>query len=284
MERILSEKNAIKDLLSTIWDKSVASKNKLSNLYRTAYKYDLSERTVNMLKEDPLISHAIDIVKKDKAWQRKLEGVPENNYAYLDKVRKALGDEESKLIKAGEKSRAAEYTDARHYLVEIMDSASPVYKEARSEAERSITRSTIQKKMREEEIRGLDFYNKIIKNDAEYKKLLHSLRNVPEAQAKLRDMKQAWHSLVNIEKPGTASYQSEKALNQARNMIDKVIEKGNQLFGKKKNLESVKFMRDMDLWAKELQAAKAAGNKEEVNKVIEKIFTKAFGAATPNEE
>ena len=117
-----------------------------------------------------------------------------------------------------------------------MDKSVPAYKQARAEAERSIVRSKIQKKMREEEVNGSTFFNKIIKNDSEYKKILHSLRNVPEAQGMLADMKSAWHSLINVEKPSTASYQSEKALNQSRNALEAIIQRYNQNFGKKKNV------------------------------------------------
>jgi hypothetical protein len=278
MERQKSEKKAINKLLTTIYDKSTASKNKISNLYQQAYKWNLKPKVIDKLKSDPLIAEAFDTVATDKAWLRKMKGAPENNYAYLDKVRKAMGDQENKLMRAGEKSKAAEYTDARNSLVKIMDKSAPVYAKARAEAQRSIVRSTIEKKLKKEEIRGSEFFKKIIENDQEYNKTLSSLKNVPEAQAQLRDMKDAWHSLINVEKPSTSSYQSEKGLNQARGSLQKIMEVYNSMFGKKKNLESVKFVRNMEQWTKELQQARASGSKSRTESVLSDILGKAFSS------
>ena len=278
MERQASEKKAINTFLNDIYDKSTASKNKISNLYTQAYRWNLKPEVVQKLKSDPLIEDAFNAVANDKAWLRKMEGAPENNYAYLDKVRKSLGDQENKLIRAGEKSKAAEYTDARNSLVDLMDSSAPVYAKARAEAQKSIIRSNIEKKLKKKEIRGSDFFKKIIENDQEYNKTLSSLKNVPEAQAQLRDMKEAWHSLINVEKPSTSSYQSEKGLNQARGSLQKVLEIYNAMFGKKKNLESIKFVRNMDQWTKELQEARMSGDKKRTESVLSDIMGKAFGS------
>jgi hypothetical protein len=104
------------------------------------------------------------------------------------------------------------------------------------------------------------------------------LKNVPEAQAQLRDMKDAWHSLINVEKPSTSSYQSEKGLNQARGSLQKIMEVYNSMFGKKKNLESVKFVRNMEQWTKELQQARASGSKSRTESVLSDILGKAFSS------
>lgn len=273
MERKESEKKAINNLLNTIYDKSTASNNKVRDLYQSAYQWNMKPEVVNQLKQDPLISEAFEKVSKDKAWQRKIEGKPENSFAYLDKVRKSLSDEESKLMRSGEKSKAKEYTEARSNLSNIMDNASPAYKKARQEAQRSIVRSQMEKKLKTGEIQGTEFYKKFIKNENKFNDLVSSLKNVPEAQSTLRDMKSAWHSLINVEKPSTASYQSEKALNQARGSLNRAIEMWNQLTGKKKNLEAVKFIRS-DAWVKKLKEAQETGKKENVDNAVNDIMMK----------
>lgn len=274
MERIGKEKESINNLLNTIYDKSTASKNRIQELYQKAYKWNLKSESINKLKEDPIISDAFDSVSKDSAWQRKMKEIPENNYAYLDKVRKEISDKENKLLRSGEKSKAAEYTDARNQLVDFMDSSVPDYAKARQEAQKSIIRSQIEKKLGTGEIKGTEFFKKIIKNDNKFDNLVKSLKNVPDAQKQLQDMKEAWHSLINIEKPSSASYKSESALNQARGSLQKVIEIWNKLTGKKKNVESVKFTRDMDKWVKRLQESKESGNKKHVEQTLSDIMGK----------
>ena len=275
MERLGQEKNAINDFLGKIYDKSTASNNKIRDLYEKAYRWDMKPELVNNLKSDPIISDAFNSVSKDSAWQRKLGNVSENNMAYLDKVRKEISDQESKLMRSGEKSKAAEYTDARKNLVDLMDKAVPEYKQARSEAQKSIIRSQIEKKLGTSEINGKNFFNKIIKNENKLNELHKSLKNVPEAQSMLMDMKNAWHSLINIEKPSTASYQSEKAINQARGSLQKAFEMWNQLTGKKKNLEAVKFIRS-DKWVKKLQQSKESGDKNRLENTLSDIMGKIF--------
>lgn len=275
MERVGQEKSAINKLLNTIYDKSTAANNKVRDLYQSAYRWNMKPEVVNQLKQDPLISEAFDTVSKDKAWQRKIQGAPESNFAYLDKVRKALGDEESKLIRSGEKSKAKEYTEARNNLSNVMDNASPAYKQARAEAQKSIIRSQLEKKLKTGEIKGTEFYKKIIKNETKFDDLVRSLDKVPEAQSMLKDMKTAWHSLINVEKPSSASYQSEKALNQARNYLDRTIELWNKLTGKKKNAEAVKFIRS-DAWVKKLKEAQNTGKKENVDTAVNDIMMKVL--------
>jgi hypothetical protein len=273
IERTKSEKNAINKLLSTIHDKSIASKNEIKNLYHQAYRWNMKPELVNELKSDPIISDAFNEVSKDSAWQRKLEGKTENNYSYLDKVRKEISDKENKLIRSGEKSKAAEYTDARSKLTTIMDKAVPDYAKARAAAQKSIIRSNIEKKLGTSEINGKNFYKKIISNENKFNELYSSLKNVPEAQSMLTDMKDAWHSLINVEKPSTSSYQSEKGINQARGSLQKVLEIWNQLTGKKKNLESVKFIRS-DKWVKKLRDSQESGDKNRLESTLSDIMGK----------
>jgi hypothetical protein len=277
-ERIKQEKGLINSLLNNIYDKSTASDNKISDLYKTAYKWNMKQEVVNKLKSDSLINEAFEKVSKDKVWQRKLEGAPENNFAYLDKVRRSLSDEEGKLLRSGEKSKASEYTDARNTLTEIMDNSSSAYKKARAEAQRKIIRSQVQKKLNTSEIKGSDFYNKIIKNENKFDDLVSSLKNVPEAQQQLRDMKLIFKDLVNPSKPKQTAYQSASSTNQARGSLEKAIQMWDQVFNKERNYESVKFTRNMDKWVSELQEARAKGNKARTESVLSDILGKAFAS------
>lgn len=276
MDRLSSEKRTINELLDTVYDKSELSNNKIRDLYRKAYQWNMKPEIVNELKtSDPVIAEAFENVLSDTAFQRKLKGIPENNYAFLDKVRKSILDNESKLIKSGEKSKAAEYTEARKNLVDMMDQAVPDYAKARSEAQKSIIRSQVEKKLGTSEISGKNFFNKIIRNENKYNELHSSLKNVPEAQAMLSDMKDAWHSLINVEKPSTASYQAEKAISQARGSMQFLVEKWKQVTGKKENVEAIKFIKS-DKWVKQLRDAKKSSDKDRLNNTLSDIMGKLF--------
>lgn len=274
MERNKSEKKAISNLLSKIYSPTAANNKEINTLYQNASRWNLKPEIMNQLKTDPLIKNALDEVSRNPAWKRDLGDTPENNIAYLDRAKRALYDKE-KGLKVPAPSEAKQYEDARHNLVDIMDKSVPDYKKARELSELKSTRKEIKKKMKEEEIGGSSFFNKFIKNDNEFKKLNYKLRNRPEAQSMLSDMKDAWHSLINIEKPSTASYQSEKAINQARGSLQKVFEIWNQLTGKKKNLEAVKFIRS-DKWIKKLQDAKDSRDKNRLESTLSDIMGKIF--------
>lgn len=274
MERTKSEKKAISNLLSKIYSPTVANNKEINLLYQNASRFNLKPEIMNQLKTDPLIKNALYEVSKNPAWKRDLGDTPENNIAYLDRAKRALYDKEQGL-KVRAPGEAKQYADARNNLVKVMDNFVPDYKKARELSELKITRSDIKKKMKEEEIGGSSFFNKFIKNDNEFKKLNYKLRNRPEAQKMLSDMKDAWHSLINIEKPSTASYQSEKAINQARGSLQKILEMWNQLTGKKKNLEAIKFIRS-DKWVKKLRNAKESGDKNRLENTLSDIMGKIF--------
>lgn len=274
IKRTESEKKAINKLLSEIYSPTAANNKKINDLYQSSTRWNLKPEIVNQLKSDPLIKNAINKVSKNPAWKRDLGNLPENNMAYLDRVKRALYDKE-KGLKVLAPSEAKQYADARNNLVKVMDRAVPDYKKARELSELKSTRSDIKKKMKEEEIGGSSFFNKFIKNDIEYNRINEKLRNRPKAQKMLSDMKDAWHSLINIEKPSSSSYQSEKGFDQARGWINNALEVWSELTGKKKNLEAVKFIRS-DKWVKELQNASKSGDKNRLENTLSGIMGKIF--------
>jgi hypothetical protein len=252
--KIVQQNEAIKDLLDTIHDKSSpqaakASNKKIEDLYTEANKWHLGPDEVTNLKNDPVIDEAFRRVNTDVAYKRKLAGIPENNYAYLNQVKRALQDMEGAALKAGEKDRAAEFKDARTNLTDIMDTNVPVYKQAREEAQKSIIRSNIQKAMKKKEIKGSTFFNTLLKNEDQFNDLRASLKNVPEAQDMLDDMRLAWKNLIDIEKPKNVAYRTETGLNQSRNATSKLIDLWTEMTGSKRNIEALRFIHSPD-WDK----------------------------------
>jgi len=246
-ERIGKQQSAIYDLLDTIYDKSTPeaakiSRKKIEDLYQQAFKWNLKPEIMADIKNDHVIAAAFERVKADPAYQRKLNGIPENNYSYLNQVKRSLSDMEGAAIKKGENDRALEFNEARKNLVDMMDEGVPAYAKAREEAQKSIVRSNIQKAMRKKELKGSSFYNTLLKNDDEFNKLYDSLKNVPEAQDKLNDMKTAWKHLIDIEKPKNAAFRAETGLGQSRNIVSKLVDIWNEMTGAKRNIEALRFI------------------------------------------
>ncbi len=279
-DRLKSEKALVNKLLKTTFNPKVGKKE-INALYDIADTKNLDQAVVNQLKTDPLIANAFKEVSSNPAWTRKLGDTPENNVAYLDKVKRALYDKE-KGLKVNAPGEANEYKQARDILVKKIDDLVPEYQKARQLSELKQARSFIKKQMREEEVGLSGFFNKLIKNDTTYKNLEFKLRNNPAATAILKDIKLISKDIINPQKAGQGAYQSASSTNQARGSLEKAIQLYDQLFNKERNYEAVKFTRDMDAWVKELQNAKQTGNKKEIDKALSSIFGKAFAEATPS--
>ena len=281
-ERIVKQNEAIDDLMNTIYDKSTpqaaaASKKKIEDLYQKSYKWNIKPDIAEAFKIDPVIGDAFKKVASDSAYRRKLQGIPENNFAYLNQVKRALGDMEGSALKAGEKDRAAEFKAARKNLVETMDKSVPDYARAREEAQKSIIRSNIQKQLRKKEIKGSTFYNTILKNDDEFNKLNDSLKNVPEAQDKLKDMRLAWKNLIDIEKPKNKAFREETGLNQSRNWASKLVDMWNEMTGAKRNIQALKFIHSPD-WDKGFDKIRQIKDKQKRNDALAELLGKLVSA------
>jgi hypothetical protein len=100
---------------------------------------------------------------------------------------------------------------------------------ARSLAERQITRMNLEEKINDSEVKGTSFFSKNLKNDKNFNKLIHSLRNVPEAQSIAQDMRIVFPDLINPITPRTAAGFAKAGMNQDRNskkaFIDSLKEK-----------------------------------------------------------
>lgn len=275
MQRVENEKKSINKLLNTIYEPSVANDSKINKLYQNAWKWNLKPEITNKLKEDPLISRAMEKVSKSPAWQKELKGTPENNYAYLDKTRDALWDKYQSLSNSGRSKEAKPYMDSWKQLTNSMDQGAPVYKKAREEAQKRITRNEIEDTLKKDEVSGSEFYKKIIENDIKYNELLGNLKNVPEAQGMLKDMKLAWRKLKNLPTVSQAAHQETYNTGKIRETLQYVLNKWNQFATPKKNVKAVNFIKS-DEWVKKLREAQKSGNKDNVDKAVNDIMMKVL--------
>lgn len=280
-ERVEDEKRIINKFLTKVYDKSAASDNKINELYTQVGRWNLKEPVVNKLNQNTLIRKSIENVKNSDIWKDELKDINPNNVKFFDLVKRDLSSSEEGLKNprtGKDTGESRQYKKSRKELEKVLDKAAPGYREARQEAGRKILRAELDKKIKRDEIKGSEFYNSIIKNDFEYKKLLKKVEKVPEAKETLEDMKLIFKDLINPPKASESAYRSSSSLNQARTNIEKAIQMWDNLFNKERNYESVKFIHNMDQWTKELQQARASGSKSRTESVLSDILGKAFSS------
>lgn len=261
LDRIKRQKSAINNLLNTVYDKSIISDNNIRNLYKKSYESNVSDEILSTLKSDLLINFAFDKVKKSPVLSKDLEGISENNYAYLDQVKRALDDMKSKAKRAGENNEARIIGKTNNDLVSLLDKGSPDYAIARQEAQKRITRNKIKKYMKNENIKGSVFYKKVLENDENFEGLLSSLKNVPEAQNQLKDMRLAWKNLINIETPRGAAGKEENSMTRARATVQALEDIFYNMTGQKTNIKGLNFIHNPK-WIDEFNSIYKMKNKE----------------------
>ncbi len=211
-ERLESEKKSIDNLYQSIFDKEKLSPE-VDKLYKASYQASIPDQALNKLKKNQVIKQAMKDVTKSPAYKEELKDVPKNSIGYLDIVKQALDDMEEKAPQ----KKARIIKRHRNNLLEQMDSVSPEYKQARGLAEREIVRKKLEDSLNEANVRGTSFFNANLKNDKRYEKLLFSLRNVPDAQEKLKDMKLVFSDLINPPTVRTAAGLAKTGMTQERN-------------------------------------------------------------------
>ena len=263
-KKVEQEKNAIKNFLDNVYDNKKSTNAEKNRLYKSVEKWNLKPSVMNKLKEDPLISQAIHEVSKDPAWQRNLKNVPENNVAYLDKVKRELGDMERGLkTQKGGGGKSLEYGQARKALTDVMDQAVPGYAKARELAQRKIIRRQIRNKLKKDEISGTELYKKILTNDIEYDELHNSVKNIPEAQQQLSDMKKSFKSLINLKTATAEAAQKENFWNSARSSVMQIYQSAKDLLGVSDSEKAIKYLNNRE-WFDDLVSAKTKKEKNEI--------------------
>ena len=213
-ERTNSETNAITKLLQTIFpDEEAPNVVKLYNGPNRSKELD--QDLVTSLKENEVVKDAIKKVQGTSAYKEELKGTSPNSIKYWDAVKRAMDD----MIENAPSREGALITQHKNDLLKKMDEVAPDYKDARALSERQITRRNIEKKVNDEQLTANNFYRKILANTDNYEKLQRSLRNVPEAQTQLRNMKIAFKNISAPVTPQGATAMARSNVNQERNSL-----------------------------------------------------------------
>lgn len=260
-QRIKTEEKAIDKLLNTVYKEQDLSPE-VKKLYSQAYKKDVPQETISNLFNNKVIQEAQRIVENKPAYQESLKNVKPNSVAYLDHVKQSLDDMIGSAIKKGDNKEASIMQKTKDEMLTKMDEIAPEYKKARSLYERKSARETIEKIFNTKEMRGTNLYRGL-ENKQKYEELQNHLRNVPEAQQQLKDMRLVFKDLINPPTVRTAHGTNKVGMNQERNTKKAYSEMLKQLLSFGKNDKTMVELITNPKWADELHKINDLTNKEQ---------------------
>src|SRR5882672_3512846 len=289
--RIKSEESAIEKMLDSIYNEKEL-KIPMEEAYRNVAPIQLPEHLIKNFRNNEVIKSAINQVENRPAFREKLNlksepefnlvglneedaelvkilenikngNAGENNVrssvAYWDHVKKALGD----LEESAPKEEAAIIGNIRKDLVKEIDAIVPEYATARSYGERKKTREEMEKAFDRKDVTGANFYRGALASDKKFEKLLHNLRNVPEAQKTLKDMRLLFKDILGTPTIRAAHALERTGMNQERNgpsafqtLMQNIFTKGDA------DVDAISFITSKD-WHKRLNEIEKITNKQE---------------------
>lgn len=246
-KRVLSEKKSIDKLLDTVYHGETLDPY-TKDLYKQSYSKKLPDEALDSFNDNEVVKRAVRMVENKPAFKESLKGVSRDSVAYWDHVKQALDD----MAEKAPSKEAKIITGVKKDILGVMDDSAPEYNQARQLAERQINRRKIEDKLNEAQYRGTDFYNKIIKNDKLFNSLMHSFRNVPQAQQQLKDMRLVFRDLINPPTVRTAAGLSKTSMNQERSDFQQLATRiKNKLTGGKFDKAAIELITNPK-WSDEL--------------------------------
>ncbi len=262
-ERLESEKNAIKNLFNTIFDKNTEAAL-TKQLYDVAKPQIIPKEQLSSLKENEIFKDALKDVQNKASYRQKLKDVPENSVQYLDMVKRRMGDQIKSAKRTGDNTEAAFIQETQNELVNLMDKVAPAYQQARGVAERGIVRRNLEKIFNNKPVTGTNF-GKYLQNEEKFSELNNNLRNVPEAQQQLADMKTVFGNkrLIDLPTPKASEALSRSNMPNARSssqdwkqILKEILAGGNY------DKTAVKLITNPKEWVSQLDKLKNGTDQE----------------------
>lgn len=259
LERAESEKGTIGNLLRTIFNPETQSQ-KVNSLYATSRPVQVSEESLKPFRENEIFKHAESKLLNDPAYNQALKGVSPNSVGYLDLVKRTMDD----MIKQSEGKQPFKVSlvkGTQSDLLKVMDEAAPEYAEARSLAERDKARKKIEGAFNVKPMTGTNL-GKFLNNEKQYTRLQNNLRNVPDAQQQLEDMKLVFNRLINIPTAKSAEALSRSSMSKDRASSATAIRMLKEMLsGGRYDKASIDLITNPS-WADELQKLKQISNTD----------------------
>lgn len=280
--RVGSEETAINKLLDTVYNGDELTPQK-QKIYKETMAQPVTKDFVDQYKDDPLVQHAQNLLDNDPAYKKGMQGVDKNSFEYWDKVKRVLGDmeEQAKDGKGLKTWKANILNRTRNDMVDQMDAMQPQYEDARYLAEREFTRQQLEEAFDKKDVNATNFY-KAIQSDKTFNDLNRKLRNVPEAQQSLSDLRLLGNDLIsNNPSIRTAAQLSRTSMSKARDVTEGIKRHFNNLFGQRGDVAAVKLMTDPN-WPQRIASISQPTNKEYLIGSLIKALGKGAGQDASN--
>lgn len=242
MQRESSEEKAINELLDTIYDTSSLEPQKIA-AYEESLQKPVTGDFIDKYKDNDIIAEAARKLERDPAYRQELKNISKGTVGYFDQIKRVLDgmEETAKRGSRPDKNKARIVNKTKKDMVSDLDVIAPNYEDARSLAERDIARDKILNAFDKKEVKGQNLF-KLLQSEKKFNELLHSLRAVPAAQEKLKDMRLVFRNLISTPTARTAAALQKTSMSKMRNQWDALANYLEGLFGGKHDVAAVNLM------------------------------------------
>lgn len=284
--RAASEENAIENLFSNVFPKSL--EDKTNEFYKSAEQTKIPEEELANLKDNEIFKAALNRVRKEPVYKEKLKGVPESSIQYLNQVKEAMDD----MIEKAPRKEGSIIRETKNNMLKTLDTASPAYKEGRQLAERGIVRREIEDLFNKKDETGTNLFKTLLSNKKDYRELQDRFRRLektssnPEqvksmrnAQQQLEDMRLIFGRLINIPTAKTAEALSRTSMSKERSSTQTVMRYLQELLsGGKYDKAAVELITNPK-WADELEKLKKITATDKIIGAFHNLMGKAGAQA-----
>lgn len=272
--RQLQEKNAINKFAKEIFDEQKLSPQ-IGQLYKKSYQSSVTPQFLDNLKKSEVVKTAMDRVNKNPVYKDKLNGVPENSFAYLDQVKRSLDDMSSEAANSGKYAEADYITQTKNNMLKRMDTINKSYKQARNLAQRQIVKDKLMESVNTEELRGTTLFRAALRNDEKFDELLAGLKNVPGGQRQAKDARDVFRVLIdtNVKTPRSGVKLAQTSMESPRSTYQAFLHK---LQGKEYDKAMAELMTDPK-WHLQVQKAKNMAEPNEKARYVANLISRITG-------
>lgn len=278
-KRTASEQSSINNLLDTIYEPKKHYKEKTRGYAELENRF-MPDSFVAKSSQDPIISHAISKIETDPVYKKAFKDVPTNSMVYWDQVKKIMDDMQSKALEGRRPQRfkASTIRHTKNNMINEMENTYPEYSKTLGLAQREIIRNQLSDTFDKKDMTGNNFY-KALQSDKKFEKLIKDLKDVPEAQDKLIDMKMLFNDLISPPSVRTAAQAEKTSMTKARDSVQGVKDFIGNIFGQGHDKAAVELMTSPE-WDKNVEKMLGTSNKAKAMALFVNALGKASAQAT----
>lgn len=268
-KRLASEEKAIRDTFDVIFDKQKMPEM-VRKKYQEVYPVELPGDLVDSWRTNEIVKRAERNLKGNPVYRQGLKDIPVDSVGYWDYVKRVIDDQASVAKRRGDNNKYRLLNNTRKEIINSIDEIAPSYMDARAFAEREKVRTNLEKVLDKKEYSGNQFY-KALQSDTGFGELMHSLRNVPEAQQRLQDMRLIFNDLITVPSVRAASQLERTSMTRARSAGQYFEDLLKSKLGEKYDKQVVEFITNPK-WQEELDRISSISDKQRRTAETIKLF------------